>query len=200
MLHVLPTPGFKQAEIKLNLYKYCTKTPIIIYAEFTFILEQSGRQVKHNTYTQLHKVCATAAVLTSSCYNFEHQTIMKVGKNALAQVLDTLNLSEAEIVAILQTSRASNRLSARQQMEYDNATGLYICRHEYVERETTGFKVRDHDHVTSWFIGAAHCQCNLERPVSFKISVFFHKFCGYYAHLIVQKFGKRSNRKIKVIN
>ena len=48
-------------------------------------------------------------------------------------------------------------------------------------------------------MSAAHRKCNLERPVSFKIPVFFHNFCGYNAHLIVHEFGKRPDRKIKVI-
>ena len=60
---------------------------------------------------------------------------MKVGENALAEFLDTLKLWKAEIMAILRTNRAMKRLSARQEEEYDNATGCYICRHEFVEGE-----------------------------------------------------------------
>ena len=189
----------KQAEIKFNQYKYCTKAPFVIYADFKFILEPSGRHVKHTTYTQQHKVCAAAAILTSSFYDFDQRTVMKVGENALAEFLDALIVWEAEIVAILRTNRAMKRLSARQQEEYDNATRCYICRHEFVEGKAKGPKVRDHDHITGWFIGAAHRQCNLERPVSFKIPVFFHNFRGYDAHLIVHEFGKRPDREIKVI-
>ena len=91
------------------------------------------------------------------------------------------------------------RLSAREQEEYDNASLFYICRHEFVNGEATGPKVRDHDHITGWVIGAAYRQCNLERPVSFKIPVFFHNFRGYNAHLIVHEFGKRHDCEIKVI-
>ena len=91
------------------------------------------------------------------------------------------------------------RLSACQQKEYDNDYMCYICRHEFVEGEAKGPKVGDHDHIINWFIGAAHRQYNLERPVSFKISVFFHNFHGYDAHLIVHKFGKRPDREIKII-
>ena len=39
----------------------------------------------------------------------------------------------------------------------------------------------------------------MERPISFKIPVFFHNFRGYNAHLIVHEFGKRPDREIKVI-
>ena len=91
------------------------------------------------------------------------------------------------------------RFSARQQEEYDNAIGCYICRHEFVEGEAKGHKVRDHDDITSWFIGAAPRQCNLERPVSFIIPMFFHNLCGYDAHFIVNEFKKRPDRGIKVI-
>ena len=47
-----------------------------------------------------------------------------------------------------------NCLSARQQEKYDNATWCYICLHEFVEAEAKGAKVRDHDLITNWFIGA----------------------------------------------
>ena len=124
---------------------------------------------------------------------------MKIEANALAEFLDTLIVWESEIVAILRTNRAMKRVSARLQEEYDNATRCYICRHEFVEGNTKVPKVRDHEHITGWFIGVAHCQCNLERPVSFKISVFLHNFCGDDAHLIVHGFVKRPYREINVI-
>ena len=200
VLHVHPVPGSKQAQIKFNQYKYCTKAPFVIYADFESILEPSGRQIKHITYTQQHKVCAAAAILPSRLYNFEQRTVMKVKENALTEFLDTLILWEAEIVAILRTNRAMNFLSARQQEEYDNATGCYICRNEFVENEAKGLEVRDHDHITGWFISAAHSQSNLERRVSFKITMFFHNFFGYDALLIVDEFGKRFDREIKVID
>ena len=183
----------------MNQYKYCTQAPFVIYADFESIFEPLGRQVKQTTYTQQHKVSAAAAILTSSFYNFDQRTVMKVGENALAEFLDTLIVWEAEIVAVLRTNRAIKRLSVRQQEEYDNANRCYICRHEFVEGEAKGPKVRDHHHITGWFIGAAHRQCNLERPVSFKIPVFFHNFRGYNAPLIVHEFGKRPDREIKVI-
>ena len=124
---------------------------------------------------------------------------MKVGENTLAEFLDSLIVCGAEIVAILLTNRAMKRLSARQQEEYENATRCYICRHEFVENEVKGPKVPYHNHITGWFIGATHRQCNLERPVSFKIPVFFYNFRGYDAHLIVHEFGNRPDREIKLI-
>ena len=66
VLHVLPTAGSKQAQINFNQYKYFTKAPLVIYANFESILEPSGRQVKYTTYTQQHNVGAASAILTTS--------------------------------------------------------------------------------------------------------------------------------------
>ena len=112
VLHVLSTPGSKQSKIKFNQYKYCTKAPFIIYADFESILQLLGRQVKQTTYTQQHKVCAAAAILTTKFYNFIQRAVIKVGENALAEFLDTLIVWEAEIVAILRANWAMKRLSA----------------------------------------------------------------------------------------
>ena len=182
VLHVLPVPGSKQAEIKFNQYNYCMKPPFVISSNFESILKPSNRQLKHTTYTQQHKVCAAAAIIISSFYNFDQRTVMIVEENALAEFLDSLIVCEAEIVAILRTNRAMKRFSAHQKEEYDNATRCYICRHKFVDGEAKSSKVRDHDHITGLFIGAAHRQCNLEHPVSFKIPVFVHNFRGYDAH------------------
>ena len=157
---MLPLPGSKQAHIKFNQYKYCTKALLVSYADFKSILEPFGRQVKRTTYTQQHKVCAAAAILTSSFYNFDQRTVIKVGEKALAEFLDSLIVWEAEIVPILRTNRAMKRLSDRQQNEYENAIRCYICRHDFVEGNAMGPKVRDHDYITGWFIGDAHRQCN----------------------------------------
>ena len=82
--------------------------------------------------------------------------------------------------------------------KYENATKCYICRQPFEEDDPKGPKVRDHDHITEFFIGVAQRQCNLKRPVSFQIPVFFHNFRGYDAHVIVNEFGKRPDRVSKL--
>ena len=91
------------------------------------------------------------------------------------------------------------RMSAQKREEYENATQCYICLHAFEKDDPKGPMVRDDDHITEFFLCAAHRQCNLKRLVSFRIPVFFHNFRGYDAHLIVHEFGKRPERKIKVI-
>ena len=66
VLHVLPTPGSKQAQLKFYKYKLCTMAPFVIYADFESVLEPLGRQAKQTTYSQQHKVCAAAAIRCST--------------------------------------------------------------------------------------------------------------------------------------
>ena len=91
------------------------------------------------------------------------------------------------------------QMSAQKREEYENATECYICRQPFEKDDQKGPKVRDHDHITGFFIVAAHRHCNLERVISFRIPVSFHNFRGYDAHLIVHEIGKRPDREIKVI-
>ena len=63
IVHVLPSPNSKQAQLKFYNFKFCTMAPFVIYADFESIHEPLGRQVKQTTYSQQHKVCAAAAML-----------------------------------------------------------------------------------------------------------------------------------------
>ena len=147
--------------------------PFVIFADFESILEPSGRQIKHTAYTQQHKVCAAAAILTSSLYNFDQRTVMKIGKHALAEFFDALIVWEAEIVAILRANREIKRLSVRHQEEYDNATWCYICCYEFEKSEAKGPKVRDYNYITGWFIGAAHLSVTWSAFSASKSQCFF---------------------------
>ena len=60
-------------------------------------------------------------------------------------------------------------------------------------------KVRDHDHLTGKFRGAAHSSCNLLVRKSYKIPVFFHNFRGYDSHLLVHALSNYQDREVNVI-
>ena len=60
-------------------------------------------------------------------------------------------------------------------------------------------KVRDHDHITGRFRGAAHEHCNLRAMKQVKIPVFLHKFRGYDSHLITLSLNKFADKEIQII-
>ena len=59
--------------------------------------------------------------------------------------------------------------------------------------------MRDHDHLTGKFRGAAHSNCNLNLKQSFKIPIFFHNLRGYDGHLIARATEHFPNKKIHII-
>ena len=93
-------------------------------------------------------------------------------------------------------------LTREQQMRYDAATTCCICKNEnlpFDPEQDDWRKVRDHDHVTGYFFGAAHNLCNKRRRVVFQIPCFINNLRGYDSHLIVQAFNKFPDREIRVI-
>lgn len=66
---------------------------------------------------------------------------------------------------------------------FHKATNCYLCGLKF---EIEGDKVRNHNHITGEFFGAAHRKCNLQfRKVEF-IPVILDNLRGFDAHLIMQ--------------
>ena len=122
-----------------------------------------------------------------------------VVENVLTEFLDLLIEWDTAIVEELWTNRPMKRMSAHKREQYKDVTQCYICRHAFEEDDPKGPTVRDINHITGFFLGAAHRNYNLVRPDSFRIPVFVHNFSGYDEHLIIHEFGKRPDHKIKVI-
>ena len=192
-------PCTKQAQLKVCNYKFRTMALFVIYAHFESILEPLGRQTNHTTYTKQHKVCAAAAILCLNPGRYNQFTVIKVGEKSLTEFVNVLIKLKTAIIKELRINRPMKRMSAQKRVRYETATQCYICRHAFDEDDPKWPKIRDHNHITKFFIGAAHRLCNFERPVSFRIPVFFYNFRGYDAHLIVHEVGKIPEREIKVI-
>ena len=59
-------------------------------------------------------------------------------------------------------------------------------------------KVRDHDHYTGKFRGAAHSICNLRYSVQRDIPVFFHNATKYDFNLIINELPKEFRSEFTV--
>ena len=198
-LHLLPAPDSEESFLEFKEFRKTSNAPFVIYADFESILESIDSQNKRTHYVQHHKVCAAAAILCSYIAEMDNQVMMFCGPDALADFLNQLIKWETKCIEYLQQNIPMKPLSRKEQIEYNGATSCYLCRQLFQENDPKGYKVRDHDHITGNFIGAAHRQCNIERPVNYLIPVFFHNFRGYDGHLIVHQFRFHRDRQIKVI-
>ena len=86
-------------------------------------------------------------------------------------------------------------LTEEQEAEFQAATVFYVCEEPFYEDEGKWRKVRDHNHATGEYRGAAHAICNLSKRRSAHIPVFFHNLRGYDAHLIMQGIHRHSGKK-----
>ena len=77
-------------------------------------------------------------------------------------------------------------LTKKEQSEFENTQICWICQKKYSEKDR---KVRDHDHFTGKFRGAAHNSCNLQFKKPKFTPVIFHNLSGYDAHLFVKNLG-----------
>ena len=112
VLHVLPTSGSKQAQLKFYNYMFCTMATFVIYADFKSMFEPFGFQTIHTTCSHHHKVFAAAAILCFTLGRCNQLTMTKVGENALAELLDVLIKWEMAIVKELRINRLMQRISA----------------------------------------------------------------------------------------
>ena len=76
-------------------------------------------------------------------------------------------------------------MSSKDEYHFKRSTCCYICKKGFTEYPSESeIKVRDHDHFTGRYRGAAHSKCNIAMRTVKKIPIFFHNLIGYDSHII----------------
>ena len=187
--------------------RYQQRCPFIVYADFECItnpVQLQGQEEPENTDPldiepkaayQVHKPCSVGLLLVStlddptgstSNHHYEHH----FGEDSPTWFLNRLAYIEEQCMSVLLNPQRLV-MSAEDTQKFQAAKECYLCRKAFREQEV---KVRDHDHVTGKFRGAAHQACNLMLRRQYKIPVFFHNFRGYDGHLIVAALGKDAQK------
>ena len=180
--------------------RYMDQIPYVIYADFECLLMDIKEAAGGKTilYAQ-HTPCSVAFKVVSRDPSLpEFPLEIYTGKHSGEWLLDRLGAIEEEIIEILYDEK---RLifTAEDKKIFDYAKACYIC-YNWFDPQNPSDKVRDHDHLTGKFRGAAHSRCNLLLQKTVKIPVFFHNFRGYDSHIIVRALERaESIKSIKVI-
>jgi hypothetical protein len=75
------------------------------------------------------------------------------------------------------------RISSEDTKQFKAAKCCYICNGDFTEKN---YKVRDHDHRTGRYRGAAHTRCNINHYSNRYLPIFFHNLKGYDSHHILR--------------
>ena len=76
------------------------------------------------------------------------------------------------------------KITPQEEVEFQQSVECWLCEEPLDEN-----KVRDHDHLTGNYRGAAHNNCNIncKQKASSFVPIFFHNFSGYDCHLIFEQ-------------
>ncbi|XP_050060033.1 uncharacterized protein LOC126551227 [Aphis gossypii] len=184
------TLPYKNKIIKFKNYNHKMKVPFVIYADFESIIAQINYKKEKYSTIKIQKHIAISfvyfIVYVNSDNDWKQCSLEYFGEDSPEIIYKYLKQD-----AILASKKYLNKikkikeLNEIQKKEYDNATICHICE----EKLYTEDKVRDHDHLTGLYRGAAHNRCNLNYKVPKFIPVFFHNFSGYDSHLLVRELG-----------
>ena len=198
---VLPEPG---SSIKFKNVRHQMRFPFVIYADFeAMTIPMDDQKKKTHFYQKHHPIAVGYKVVCEAPIDAEFPYTQYVGKDCVEWFLRKLLEVEEKILSII-TDKKRLVMKAEDWKNFYNATICHICEQPlYPPKGEHWAKirrvVRDHDHITGAYRGAAHDDCNFKLRMQFKIPVFFHNFRGYDSHLICQAIGKFKDRSISVI-
>uniref|UniRef100_A0A336MAQ8 CSON012963 protein n=1 Tax=Culicoides sonorensis TaxID=179676 RepID=A0A336MAQ8_CULSO len=198
---IMPQKGEK---LKFTSFSKELRAPIICYADFEAILEP----VEENTQQQASSSTSTAQKLNKHvASSYAYLIKNDAGGSDILELYRGENCADKFVTSLFQnlkTTYENNVLNDVRPMIYTDAdrekfersTKCHIC-----EKEIVGRKVRNHNHVTGLFIGAACNQCNLQYYLSKEVSVFLHNLSKYDAHFFIKELSKinSSSSNISII-
>ena len=176
-------------------YQKQLRAPFVIYADFECFTTKTDSEKEY----QRHVPSGFCYIVVSTVDKHCKGPITYTGENVVETFFDHLMEEESRIQDIL-ASPIEMIWDNEAEIKFESEDICHIC-----EKALLDDKVRDHDHLTGKYRGAAHNACNLKyrwskieplRKYGFRIPVILHNLRGYDSHLIMEAFGKYKNRHL----
>ncbi|XP_015795454.1 uncharacterized protein LOC107371803 [Tetranychus urticae] len=151
------------------------KHPIIIYCDFECLIVPTNDPLKPFH----HEPCSYGYIVV----DWDRKIIDKKfdhGENIVSKFLTHLKQSIESALDYLKTSLKPLKMSPNEEATFQSTTNCWIC-----EKPLDDDRVRDHDHLTGKFRGAAHNACNVNYSIPNRIPIFFHNLKNYDGHLLI---------------
>ena len=140
--------------------------------------------------------CSVGYTIVSTFPQFERYYKIRVGEDCVKLFVHEMIELENDAMGFYYEEKRlqwDNWLA----FNYNQETQCHICRKPFNTDHTD--KVRDDDHVSGQYRGAAHKCCNIPIRRTCKIPIFFHNFRAYDSHFIAMYMMEFPAVCIKVI-
>ena len=141
-------------------------------------MEDTDAPQSTTTRIKKHKACGFAYKVVTNHQDFQKDVVVwrDTGNGDVEEAFILFMYEEYMALEPLLTAETEMKeLTEMQKRDYLSAKECYLCSEEF--RKSYGLqKVRDHDHYTGDYIGAAHGKCNLERRTDKRLPIVFHNF------------------------
>ena len=200
-------------KISFKAWAKTEETLFRVYADFECLLQECDESSgESTTKVQQHIPCSVAWVLISDHPDVTsrsmiyrpasmstEESIEELSNQVVNALMGSLQALEKELLPYQEEVKPM-QLSAKEEASFQAATQCYMCDKPFQAETKNWVKVRDHNHASGEYRGAAHAICNLNKKRSKHIPVFFHNLRSYDAHLIMRGIHRYAGRKqIKVI-
>ena len=118
------------------------------------------------------------------------------GKDCMKKFCESLREHAMKMINF--KKKTMKLLTKEMQESYENAKICYICQekleNKYV-KDKKYCKVKDHNHYTGEYRGAAHSICNLKYSVPKKMPIAFHNGFNYDSHFIIKELAEELKKQ-----
>lgn len=186
---ILPDGSNNSSKFFFDKYQNQIIHPYVIYADF----ETLSVGTDDDYCVRTLPACSYGYVVV----DWEGKIIVKDfarGDNIGKRFLQSLVETKTKLHEDLTTRSKPLRMTDDEESRFQMATQCHICSGRLGKD-----KVRDHDHLTGNYRGAAHNACNLKLRIPMKLPVFFHNLKNFDAHIIFKALDAEFAEEISII-
>ena len=196
----------KDKTVKFKNVRNQLPVPFIIYADFECYTRKiatchPSTNKSSTTPYQSHEPSGFSYQVVCVDEHYTSPSVVYRGEDAVDTFFKMVVKESFKIGDILKKPVAM-KITATDTANFTTVQDCHIC-----DEPLGADRVRDHDHLTGKYRGAAHNECNLAykfqklttKGDEYIIPVVFHNLRGYDGHLLMQSLGKYKKARIQCI-
>ena len=181
-------------------YRYTVRAPFIVYADFEALViasDRTGPDRGHKSFDYETQIPCSVAYYVVSCFpQFTNKFDSHDGPDCVDWFLDRMLELQKEAIHFYYDEKRII-MTPTDEQTFKTSPNCWICGKDFDAARND--RVKDHDHITGMYRGAAHSRCNIRAQRTCKVPIFFHNLRGYDGHFITRALARYPGLDINVI-